>query len=385
MLGQLGDLLHLALRQQAGAPAHAELGGDGLGGAGVVPGQHDALQPQRPQLLQRRGGVWPDLVAQRQQGDRRRARLTEHHHRLALCLQAADSLVDGLVEARDPARGQQLPEGAVDASLHPHARQGTQFACRGQGQPLLVGGGHHGLGQRVMGALLDGGGQGQQLGLWSAIQAYQLGQLRLAQGQGAGLVEGDRVHVGQPLQCRAPLDQGPLPGRRRQGGGHRRRGGDHQGAGAADEQQRQGAVDPLVPALAEGERRHQHHQQGDQHHGRGVPAAEAVDEALYGRALALGLLDEVQDAVDGVVAGLGDHLQAQHPIRRQAAGGHLVALTALHRDGFTGQGALIKGPEGIQQAGIGGQAGAGGDFYDVAGAQLVGRDLLPYFTLCLTL
>ena len=187
--------------------------------------------------------------------------------------------------------------------------------------------------------------------------------------------------MGQPLQGRTALDQGPLPGCRRQGRGNRRRGGDHQSAGAADEQQRQGAIDPLVPALAEGQRWHQHHQQGDQHHGRGVPAAEAVDEALDGGALALGLLDEVQDAVDGVVAGFGHHLKAQHPIGGQTAGGHLVPLTALHRDGLAGQGALVKGAEGVEQAGIGGQAGARGDFDDVTGAQLVGRHLVPHFAL----
>ncbi|MNR12310.1 hypothetical protein D3C85_1286600 [compost metagenome] len=65
-----GYLLHLALRQQAGAPLHAELTGDGLGGARVVPGQHDTLQPKLPQLTQSRRGVWPDLVPQRQQRDR---------------------------------------------------------------------------------------------------------------------------------------------------------------------------------------------------------------------------------------------------------------------------------------------------------------------------
>ena len=65
-----------------------------------------------------------------------------------------------------------------------------------------------------------------------------------------------------------------------------------------------------------------------------------------GRALGLGLLDEMQDAVDGVVAGFGHHLEAQHPVRRQTAGGDLVTPAALHRDGFAGQGALVKGAEG---------------------------------------
>ncbi len=156
----------------------------------------------------------------------------------------------------------------------------------------------------MVGALLDGRCQCQQFGLRLAIEAHQFGQLRLAQSQGAGLVKGQGIDVGEALQRGAPLDEGPLPGSCRQRRGDRRRGGDDQGAGATDQQQRQPAIDPLVPALAEGERRYQHHQQGDQHHGRGIPAAETVDEALDGGALGLGLFDEMQDAVDGVVAGL---------------------------------------------------------------------------------
>ena len=42
--------------------------GDGLGGAGVVAGQHDALETKLAQLLQRRSRFRPDLVAQGQQG-----------------------------------------------------------------------------------------------------------------------------------------------------------------------------------------------------------------------------------------------------------------------------------------------------------------------------
>ena len=61
----------------------------------------------------------------------------------------------------------------------------------------------------------------------------------------------------------------------------------------------------------------------------------------------------MQNAVDGVVAGLGDDFKTQYPIGSQTAGRHLVTLTAFHRNGFTGQGALVKRTEFIEQAGVG--------------------------------
>ena len=70
-------------------------------------------------------------------------------------------------------------------------------------------------------------------------------ELGPALGQGAGLVEGERVDPRQPLERRPPLDQHPAagePGRRRQDG---RGGGQDQGARAGDDQhgQRRHQVD----------------------------------------------------------------------------------------------------------------------------------------------
>ncbi len=206
---ELGDLIDLALRQQAGTPAHAELTGDGLGGAGVVAGQHDALQTELVELLQCRSSFRPDLVAQGQQGGRQSLvadALAEHHNGLALPLQRSNPGLLFHIQGRHPARCQKLPQFTVDASFNPHARQGAKVAGVGQSQPLLVGGGDHGAGQRVVGTLLDGSRQRQQLGLCLAIEAHQLGQLRLAQSQGAGLVKGDGVDMGQSLQCGPALD-----------------------------------------------------------------------------------------------------------------------------------------------------------------------------------
>ncbi len=79
----------------------------------------------------------------------------------------------------------------------------------GEAEALFAGRHHHGAGQRVVGALLDGRRQRQQFGLRLAIEAHQFGQLRLAQSQGAGLVEGHGIDMGQPLQRGTPLMRAP--------------------------------------------------------------------------------------------------------------------------------------------------------------------------------
>ena len=67
-----------------------------------------------------------------------------------------------------------------------------------------------------------------------------IAQLGLPFGEGAGLVEGDRIDAGEPLDRRAALDEHAAagqPGRRGQDG---RRGRQHQGARAGDDEHGQG-------------------------------------------------------------------------------------------------------------------------------------------------
>src|SRR5690606_24126437 len=150
-------------------------------------------------------------------------------------------------------------------------------------QSPLLGGGHQGPGQRMVGARLQAGGQGQGLAVFRGRIGLQLAQGRPALGQGAGLVESQGINPAELLQGGAALDQHPQPGGGGQGRGDRRRRADHQGAGAADQQQRQAPVDPGLPVGAKRQGRQQYHQQGGQHHGRGIPAAETLDKAGDGR------------------------------------------------------------------------------------------------------
>ena len=106
----------------------------------------------------------------------------------------------------------------------------------------------------------------------------------------------------------------PRAGREPGGDGGRRR--DDQRAGAADQQEREALVDPLVPGPAEEQRRDDGDQRADDEHGRRVVPREAVDEALGRRLALLRLLDQPDDAGDGVVGGGRGHPHAQHARRR---------------------------------------------------------------------
>ncbi len=69
-----------------------------------------------------------------------------------------------------------------------------------------MGGQPNSFGQRMFGVTLGGGGQGKQLPVGQAVERNDIGQLRFAQGQRAGLVEQEGVGLGQRFQILTPLD-----------------------------------------------------------------------------------------------------------------------------------------------------------------------------------
>jgi hypothetical protein len=79
------------------------------------------------------------------------------------------------------------------------ARAGASLTPGRRRLAALPGCGHHRSGQGVLAVGLDRAGQGQQPGL-VAVDGGHPGDLRLAPGQGAGLVEQDGVDDPHPLQ-----------------------------------------------------------------------------------------------------------------------------------------------------------------------------------------
>ena len=151
-----------------------------------------------------------------------------------------------------------------------------------------------------------------------APQPDDVGDLRSAHGERPGLVEGHRLELRHLFEVDAALDEHAAARGAGQGGQDADRRGDHQRARAADDEQREAAVEPGVEGGAE-QRRHEGdgRRQGD--HDRRVPRGEAVDDALRRRALRLRLLHQVDDLGDGVVGRDGRGAQAQRRRPRRSS------------------------------------------------------------------
>ena len=249
--------------------------------------------------------------------------------------------------------------------------------CRRDSQPAPLRFTHYRLRQRVSGALLNGGGHYQQF-VFADVLRIDAGDLRLANRQRAGFIEGDMLNLAQLFQRRAALNQRPATCRCRQPRGNRRGRRDHQRARAANQQQGQPFINPALPRRAEEQRWNDGDQQGDQHDGGGVNPAEAVNKAFDWRAALLGLFNQLQDTVDGAVARLGQDFELHQAVDAGGTGRDFFACRTLNRNGFPGQGAFVKARGGGNESPIGRQTPARGDFNHVARSQRVDGDRFTF-------
>ena len=162
------DRAHLIGRQQPGAHlGQSHLGGDVGRGRGVIASEHDQRpQPQLPQLGQGGGAVVARRVGQ---GDVAAvvAVVADEHGRLAAGVGGADGatvgqMVDVVVE---PGVAADLDPAAVNPAADATAAVGRHAGRRrvAPGHATRLGFGHHGAGQGVLAAALDGRGQGEQV------------------------------------------------------------------------------------------------------------------------------------------------------------------------------------------------------------------------------
>jgi hypothetical protein len=170
-----------------------------------------------------------------------------------------------------------------------------------------------------------------------------IGDLGLAFGQRAGLVEGNRVDGAQSLQHRAALQQQAAPGTGRQRGGDGSRRRDHQRAGAADQQDRQALVDPFVPVAAQQAAAAAWPPARNRHDTRRVIARETVDEALGRRLGFLRLLDQPHDAGNGVVGGGRRHPHLAHAASPLIVPAKTFRDALAHRRALAGHRRLVDG------------------------------------------
>ena len=254
-----------------------------------------------------------------------------------------DAVSGDLLHICDPAAAgfsaPRLAEGEGDGVAGPALRQGCVF--------------QQGLLREAPGGVQGGDGEG-------------------ALCQGAGLVEDHSLRLGQKLQIVAALYQDAAfagsANAAEKAQGH----GDHQGAGAGDDQEDQGPVEPAGPHRPRqegglgGGRHHRQGGGGNQKQGQGrqgdaggVISGEAGDEVLAGGFFLPGVFHQVQNlGHGGLLAGPGD----PHPQEARlvyAAADHIVPGFHVPGHGLAGEGGGVQGGGTLQHRAVQGHPLAG--------------------------
>ncbi len=225
-----------------------------------------------------------------------------------------------------------------------------------------MGGAHQGARQGVLGQVLHTGDLLPEH--WHLDPGLELlaGDLNLALGQGAGLIQHHMINLRQGLQHPAVFHQHALtrPHAGGHGDGHGR--GQAEGTGAGDNEYGGGGqkrrLHPLMPPGPEGER-------GDQQGEGDKPGHHAIGHALDGGLAGLGLLHQIDNLPQrGLGQGvLGLHQQAALAI--EGAGPDLIADRLALGMGLTAQQGLIHPAATLQHQAIDGDLITGANAHPV--------------------
>ena len=97
------------------------------------------------------------------------------------------------------------------------------------------------------GRALTPGSHSQQLRLAHAVGRQDMLNGEHAPGQGAGLIHDDGLYIADSLHRAAALKENILLGAQADAGKESQRHAEHQCAGAGDDQEGQGGLDPVIP------------------------------------------------------------------------------------------------------------------------------------------
>jgi hypothetical protein len=233
LLHDLGLLLRLGAAEVSG---DAQLGGHGGDGAFAVAGHHHGLKPHRPQPLDCRRRVRPQLVSHgRKPPDLAVYRHVYHGQPLGpqllgevshvprrLCAEGLHQLL--VADAYGP---------AADRGVDAHAREGVVGIRRAQRQAQLGGVVHKRPGEGVRGLGLGGGGVAQSLRV-----AYVLHHAWGPPGQRPGLVEGGEPRLQGLLEGLGILHEESLLCGAADAHDDRQRGREAEGAGTRNHEDR---------------------------------------------------------------------------------------------------------------------------------------------------
>src|SRR5690606_26220616 len=103
--------------------------------------------------------------------------------------------------------------GAVHFGDDAFARHGVELLHGFDGVAVLGGVGGHGFADVMLGAVFGGGHQPDELGFAPAgSEVDHIGDGGLAQGEGAGFVEGDGVYLAEVFQIAASFEENAVAG-----------------------------------------------------------------------------------------------------------------------------------------------------------------------------
>ncbi len=187
--------------------------------------------------------------------------------------------------------------------------------------------------QHVRRDLVERGGQAQQLVRVDRIEDLDLGDLRHAGRQRAGLVEQQHRAAGERLQRAAALHDDAAAGRAADAGDDRDRRRQDQRARCGDDEhgERAHRIAGQEPRAA-----------GDDDRDRDEHDRVAVGQPDEGRLLPLGLVDQSHDAGVRALGRRRDRPQVETLAGAHGAGAHLLAGRALHRPRLARERALVE-------------------------------------------
>ena len=211
---------------------------------------------------------------------------------------------------------------AVPAGLGAAARQGLKISCRNDPMALLPGGLYDRIGQGMLGAGFDIGGQGQQIFCRQGMQGQDVRDHRSSLGQRAGFIQSDGLDGSHFFEIYSAFNKNSVACGSTDRTDDRRRRRHHQGAGAGDDQQSQAAVDPRLPLQARQQRRQEHNACRQRHHYGRVHGGEFFYERLRQGPFGLCSFDHMDDPGNGRIPDEAGDFHFQGAVSVQRPGEH---------------------------------------------------------------
>ena len=224
--------------------------------------------------------------------------------------------------------------------------------------------------------------------LRTALHGADLSDFKSALRQGAGLIEDHDAGVGQLFQIGRAFDEDAAGGCAADAAEEAQRDGDDQSAGAADDEEGEGTVDPVPEA---GRLAHEKQDDGGDEgqrqsavaDRRGVDPGKAGDEVLGPSLLHAGIFHKIEDLGDGGFAELLGGPDPEQAAHIDAAADDLIPGLDIAGQALAGEGGSVQGGSALDDDAVDGHTLTGLDHNDRAHLDFVGVHLFQLAVLAL--